>query len=41
LSKLQKVMNNQTILENELPINKLNINPEMQFDINVRNAYPK
>lgn len=41
LSKLQKVMNNQVILENELPISKLNIHAEMQFDVNVRNGYPK
>ena len=41
LHKLQKIMFNLNILENELPIDKLNINPEMQFDINIRNQYKK
>lgn len=41
LQRLQKVMSNLAILENELPINKLNIHPEMQFDVNVRNKYKR
>ena len=41
LTRLQKIMFNLNILENELPISKLNINPEMQFDVNVRNKYKK
>jgi len=41
LHKLQKIMFNLNILENELPIDKLNINPEMQFDINIRNQFKK
>jgi hypothetical protein len=39
LRKLQRIMWNLTILENELPIHKLNIQPEMQFDVNVRTRY--
>jgi hypothetical protein len=39
LHKLQKIMYRMEILENELPITKLNIKPEMQFDVNVRNHY--
>jgi len=41
LHRLQKVMSNLAILENELPINKLNIHREMQFDVNVRNKYKR
>ena len=41
LHKLLKIMFNLNILENELPIDKLNINPEMQFDINIRNQFKK
>lgn len=41
LHKLQKIMFNLNILENELAISRLNINPEMQFDVNVRNKYNK
>jgi hypothetical protein len=41
LHKLQKIMFNLNILENELPIDKLNIHPEMQFDVNVRNQFKR
>lgn len=41
LLKLQRIMNNLTILENELPISGLNISPEMQFDVNQRTKYPR
>ena len=34
-------MFNLNILENELAVSKLNINPEMQFDVNKRNQYKK
>jgi hypothetical protein len=34
-------MSNLAILENELPINKLNIHPEMRFDVNVRNKFKR
>ena len=38
---MQKEMNNQTILENELPINKLNINPEMRVKVATGDARPE
>ena len=34
-------MNNQAFLENLLPMSKLNISPQFQFDVNFRNQHDR
>lgn len=34
-------MNTVSILENKLPIHKLNLDPEFQFDLPTRNKYQR
>ena len=41
LQKLQYIMNTVSILENKLPIHKLNLDPEFQFDLPTRNKYQR
>lgn len=41
IKKLRTLMNNQAFLENLLPMSKLNINAQFQFDVNVRNKHER